>query len=161
MSPLPSPTPIRRAFLRVVFSPVGLLCGFVVLLLVTCPGARGDDAISQLLANGGLTAGSRPANLDSLAAVQSRPSAALVRSTRIDRAPISGARSRTPAERAAATGSVREVGDTDGFRHSSSALPLLGDPLRETDGAGPASAGIVPMTGPAVGVRQKSRGSSR
>ena len=41
MSPIPAPAPLRRAILRVVFSPAGLLCGFVLLLIATCPGARG------------------------------------------------------------------------------------------------------------------------
>ncbi len=41
MSPIPSPVPFRRTALRTLFSPMGLFVGFVVLLISTCPGARG------------------------------------------------------------------------------------------------------------------------
>ncbi|MFM7107054.1 MAG: hypothetical protein ACKOZU_00335 [Planctomycetaceae bacterium] len=41
MPRLPLPAPVRRAIVGMMLSPAGLMCGFVVLLLVTCPGARG------------------------------------------------------------------------------------------------------------------------
>lgn len=153
MSPLPSPTPLRRALLRALFSPIGLLCGFVVLIIVTCPGARGDEAISVLLSNGGLNATTRPVSLDALAAAGPvAPSRVVGRSTRFDRVPVSSARSKTPAERAAETGARPATGGTDDSTLSPrSPLPLLGDALTDR----PSSAGIVPMTGPAVGIRPK------
>ena len=41
MSPVPLPRRVRSTILRMMFSRTGLLCGFVVLVIFTCPGARG------------------------------------------------------------------------------------------------------------------------
>lgn len=151
MSPIPCPTPLRRTILRLVFSPMGLLCGFVVLLIATCPGARGDQAISLLLANGGLQAGSSPASLDGLVVP---PSPVNVHSARFDRTPISSARSKTPAERAADAAPARPLGEHDDLSHSRAALPLLVEPLTPSLNR-PETAAIVPMTGPTVGIRSR------
>lgn len=47
MSPVPSPTSLRHRLARVLFSPAGLLCGFVVLLIVMCPGARAVPVLEE------------------------------------------------------------------------------------------------------------------
>jgi len=149
MSPLPSPVPLRRAILRMLFSPASLLLGFVVFIITTCPGARGEDAVSLLVTNGGLMprAGADVTTLD-VAVIPTRPAVLAARSTRFDRVPASSARSSTPAERVrlapAPTGEI--------FTNSRSTLPLLTDPL--LDAASP-SASLSPMTGPAVGIRSQ------
>jgi hypothetical protein len=149
MSPLPSPTPLRRTVLRMLFSPGSLLFGFVVLIITMCPGARGEESFGLLALNAGL---SSPAAVDittlDVPVAPARSAPVIGRSTRFDRVPSSTARSATPAERSSAAPAVR---DTESFRHSRSALPLLTDPLLNDS----ASARISPMTGPAVGVRPK------
>lgn len=155
MSPLPSPVPLRRAILRMLFSPASLLLGFVVFIITTCPGARGEDAMSLLVANGGLVpqVGSNVATID-VAVIPTRPAVLPVRSTRFDRVPASSARSSTPAERVRLTpASTGEI-----FTNSRSTLPLLTDPL--LDDASP-SASLRPMTGPAVGIRSPLPSAAR
>lgn len=148
MSPIPSPTPLRRRFVRALFSPAGLLFGFVLLIIVTCPGARGEGALGLLSVGDGLQASAAVGIMDlNLPVAPARP-VMVARSTRFDRPPSSTGRSATQAERR-----VAPVGDApDAFRHSRSALPLLVDPLLDTTPRAPAAA-IKPMTGPAVGIR--------
>lgn len=157
MSPIPSPTPIRRTVLRILFSPAGLLFGFVVLLIATCPGARGGDAMDLLVAKGSLPSFNDPAlsRLDSLAA---HPAPALGRSSRLDRVPVSGARSATPAERQARSSGM---GESQPLRHSRATLPLLFDPLPGEESAPMSSSALRPMTGPAVGVPRQLPTSRR
>lgn len=154
MSPIPSPTPLRRTIARLLFSPAALLLGFVVLLITTCPGARGEGAIGLLIANDGMltSASSDFAKLDMAITPVRVPASVSARSTRFDRAPASSARSATPAERSAATRAVG--GESDALRHSRSTVPLLVDPLLDDVSSAPA-ARITPMTGPAVGIRPK------
>lgn len=155
MSPLPSPTPLRRSIARVMFSPLGLLFGFVVLIMITCPGARGDDAISSLLANGGLEAGRHPANLADLPVVATRTTwRSTDRSTTRDRAPISAARSKTPAERALESARNPLVDPSADGVEEPATLPLVSDPLA-IGGTRASAAALVPMTGPAVGIRPR------
>lgn len=150
MSPLPSPTPLRRALLRVIFSPAGLLCGFVALIIVTCPGARGEDAIALLA---GPFAGPQISSVDlarfdmPVASRQAAP--ATGRPVHSDRAPISSARSATPSERAR-----RVAGGVDrvAFPSARAASPVLVDPLFSEAAMSPA-APIRPLTGPPVGIR--------
>lgn len=155
MSPIPSPTPLRRTLARLLFSPAGLLFGFVVLLITTCPGARGEGSLGMLAENnGGLFSSSaiELAKYDSIRVNPThQPSAAIGRSTRLDRVPTSSARSATPMERGAAAPAPV---DAEAFRHSRSTLPLLVDPMLD-ETARASSAGIRPMTGPAVGIRPK------
>lgn len=157
MSPIPSPTPIRRTVLRMLFSPAGLLFGFVVLLIATCPGARGGDAMDLLVENGGLPSFNDPtlARLESLAA---HPAPALGPSSRVDRIPMSGARFATPAEQQAR---LSGMGESQPLRHSRATLPLLFDPLPGEESAPMASSAIRPMTGPAVGVPRQLPTSRR
>ena len=150
MSPLPCPTPLRRAILRKLFSPAGLLLGFVVFIITTCPGARGDDAVSLLAASGGFVprVGIDATTLDAVV-TPVRPATVAARSTRFDRALPSSTRSSTPTGRVrVAPGPTSEI-----FTNSRSTLPLQTDPLLD-DAAAPA-AGLRPMTGPAVGIRPK------
>lgn len=151
MSPIPSPAPLRRRLARVLFSPASLLFGFVVLIIVTCPGARGDGGLGLLAVSDGLRTSAAVdfTNLD-LPVTPARP-AVMARSTRFDRTPTSTARSATPVERGAA---APVAGSADAFRHSRAALPLLVDPLLDATPQSP-SAAIQPMTGPAVGIRPK------
>ena len=156
MSPLPSPRPIRQKILRAMFSPIGLLCGFVVLLIATCPGARGEGALGLLAASEfAAVSGADVLSLD-------KESRHLVASSAAPRgvvAPRSSARSATPAERRTGVSSAHLPGrpaasGSELFRHTRSALPLLVDPV--TTGADLApSASIRPMVGPAVGIRTK------
>lgn len=131
MSPLPSPTPLRRVFLRMVFSPAGLLFGFVVLLLVTCPGARGEVPSVGL------------GSIDGLYAVGSAPDITnlQVTVTRSDRPALAIGRSATPSERATA------------------GRPAI-DGIKTQNGRSVASR-FVPMSGPMVGVKPGSRGVDR
>lgn len=159
MSPLPSPTPLRSLLLKVVFSPAGLLCGFVVLLIATCPGARGEEAISMLLANGGLSAAARPASLDSFVVTPLAPARTEIGRS-VSTAPRSLARSKTPAERSAESARPTSAGGMDVPSPARSALPLVADPLAGAADR-PTSAALVPMTGPAVGIRPRLPGSTR
>lgn len=131
MSPLPSPTPLRRALLRVVFSPAGLLFGFVVLLLVTCPGARGEVPSSGL---GTFSSSYGSSALPDITNLQ-------VTISRRDRPTSSVARSATPSERA------------------TSARPVY-EGLQDRD-ARSAAVRLVPMSGPAVGVKPATRAAVR
>jgi hypothetical protein len=132
MSPLPNPTPIRRTILRIVFSPAALLCGFIVLVISTCPGARGDTAIEMLAASGGLSARAGGAEAD-----RGLPSAGHVR-TSVGRGLHSSILTRE-----------------DMFPRSRSTLPLLVAPLPGDVSHSPSAAPITPMKGPAVGVPRK------
>ncbi len=155
MSPLPSPSPLRRAFVRALFSPAGLLFGFVVLLIVTCPGARGEGFSASLALNGGLAATADLPALDVPVAPANRSTTSFARSTRFDRAPVSSARTATPVERKAQASAI----DTEAFSRSRAAVPLLVDPLLDEISSGRPA--ISPMIGPAVGVQPKPRVSRR
>lgn len=154
MSPLPSPTPVRSAILRMVFSPTGLLLGFVVLLIVTCPGARGEESLGLLVTNDGLRSSAVDLSNFDVPVPPSRPTPVIGRSSRYDRVPVSSARSATPLERGLRDREPRAV-DAESFRHSRAALPLLVDPLTG-DAARAPSAKLNPMTGPAVGIRPQT-----
>lgn len=161
MSPLPSPAPLRRSILKVMFSPLGLFCGFVLIIMATCPGARGDEAFSMLLANGGLQSTKQPADLDQFQPVVTRPVAGVAdRPILRERAPISAARSKTPAERARESARGPVGGASESVQHTPSALPLFADPIAAGGERG-SSASLVPMTGPAVGVRRQLPRSGR
>lgn len=155
MSPIPSPAPLRRTVARILFSPAALLFGFVVLLITTCPGARGESSFGPLM---GTEAFRAPAvaelpNINVPVVPVARPSAVIGRSTRFDRVPSSSARSATLTERNAA---APAAADSEAFRHSRLAMPLLvADPARAP------AANINPMTGPAVGIRPKLPAAKR
>lgn len=153
MSPIPSPVPLRRRLARILFSPAGLLCGFVVLLIVACPGARGDGSLGLIPAgHKTFTASADALRLDLPKPVvpAARPTDRPIgRSTRFDRVPPSAARSATPSERAAGPAA------SEAFRHSRSTLPLLVDPLLAD--APRISASVRPMTGPPVGIAPVGR----
>lgn len=151
MSPVPSPMPLRISFARILFSPPSLLLGFVALLIVTCPGARGEGA-ATLIPDGlaTFTSGANTlAQLDLSAPAVAAPTP--VRPTirepsRLDRLKPAAARSAAPRERTEAA--------TDSFTHSRAALPLLVDPLL-ADARQAQATGLRPMTGPPVGIRPK------
>jgi len=147
MSPVPGPLPLRHRLTRLLFSPAGLLCGFVFLLIATCPGARGDDASAILSANfatfGFASDVSVPpvsATADSLA---SKP---FGRSTRFDREWTAAARVTAPVDRVAAT---------DALPHTRKVVPLLVDPSL-TDSPRMSAPSPTPMTGQPVGVSRAS-----
>lgn len=159
MSPLPSPTPVRNAIVRMIFSPIGLLCGFVVLLITTCPGARGEDSLGLFAGTDGLRSSVVDLSRLDVAPATSRPAAVLGRSARPDHAPVSLARSATPSERQLRVrgGAADDTGSTTG---SPSVLPPLVNQLTSEAAQAPAVS-IRPMTGPAVGIRSKLPGSGR
>lgn len=143
MSPIPSPTPLRRAVARILFSPAGLLFGFVVLLIATCPNARGDSSFGALLALGGGSSSTDLARLDVPVAPATATSARAAKPFR------SSWRSPTPAERG-----ERYPTSSEASEGPLAAVPLLTDPLLEGK-ATPPTAHISPMTGPTVGIRPK------
>lgn len=155
MSPVPSPMPLGRSFARILFSPPSLLLGFVVLLIGTCPGARGEGA-GSLIPDGLATFASGQntlANLDLTASAVAAATPARVpvrptlrESSRLDRLKPAAVRPAAPQERSGA--------EADSFKHSRAALPLLVDPLL-ADGKAAEASGLRPMTGPPVGIRPK------
>lgn len=150
MSPLPSPTPLRRKFTRVLFSPAGLLFGFLVLLITTCPGARGDgSAAANPSRRTGFAAGTQLPSFDLTKPLPAQPAARpFARSTRFDRSATSPVSATPPASRPGAP--------ADQFRHSRAVLPLLVDPVLDA-AAGDSATSLTPMTGPAVGIRPTLR----
>lgn len=148
MSPIPSPAPLRRAFLRALFSPGSLLFGFVVLIIITCPGARGEGVMGLLTENEGLF-GPDYLTLD-MPVAEAEPAPVISPAAKFGRMPSSTARSATPVER----GGSPAAGAGPSFRHSRAALPLLVDPLLDDAPRAP-SVRISPMTGPTVGIRPK------
>ena len=154
MSPIPNPPPLGRSVARFVFSPAGLLFGFVALLIVTCPGARGDSSLG-LITDGAAAFSGGGSELDGLR-LSVPPQAARALPRPVAR-PTGGDSSRLQllkprALRTAAPGE-RSGGD-DLLTQSLSATPLLVDPLLK-DPPKSAAAGIRPMTGPTVGIRPK------
>lgn len=155
MSPVPSPIPLRIAFARMLFSPPSLLLGFVVLLIATCPGARGEG-VATLIPDGLATFVSGADTLETLdlaipavaatAPVRLPPRPTIRESSRLDRLKPAAVRSAAPRERTEAA--------TDSFTHSRAALPLLVDPLL-ADARQDQATGLRPMTGPPVGIRPK------
>lgn len=141
MSPLPNPAPVRHAILRTLFSPTGLLLCFVVLVIFTCPGARGEDAMRLLTMND-----VRQSSVIDLNGLDVDVSPA--RPERFGRETTSAARSPTPSERSLRGGST--VAAKPAFL-ARSPLPLIADPMLEKAAGVPAGT-IKPMTGPAVGV---------
>lgn len=145
MSPIPSPTPLRRVAARLLFSPAGLLFGFVVLLIVTCPGARGESGFSSFVALGGGASAADWTRLD----VPVAPATASEMTSRPSRPARSSWRSPTPAERdEAAAVTISALDD------SRSTAALVTDPAGKGRNPVPA-ARLKPMTGPTVGIRQK------
>lgn len=143
-----NPANTRRSVLRLICSPGGLAVGFVVLLVATCPGSRGDGAVELFLSqDGGLSgpmasASSTSIAVDPLTAAATAP---------VHRFADSGSqpfgRSKTPSERAKvdvpATG-----GRIDMFRRMRGTLPMLVAPLPGMTGL---STNLEPMTGASVG----------
>lgn len=146
MSPIPSPTPLRRVFARLLFSPASLLFGFVVLIVVTCPGARGDEGAGSISSRDPVFGSSAAVlNLGFKATASApAPRKAIGRSTRFDRAPAAA----TSGAPAAQRGSTARGAAGD----SQTALPLFVDSLLGAGAARPA-VDIRPMTGPPVGIR--------
>lgn len=154
MSPVPSPVPLRRTLSRVLFSPTGLLFAFVVLLITTCPGARGEMGFDDLLA---VEVGASSADITALdVPVAPTPAPRVIgRSTRFDRPKASSLRSPTGVERG-----ERAAAGAEPFRDVRSPLPLLKDPIFDDAASNPLS-GIRPMTGPAVGIEPRLTAASR
>lgn len=158
MSSIPGPTSLRRSIMRIACSPAVLLGGFAALLIVTCPNARGVDALDVLIPNRGtIVDGSTNPLLLDVPASPTRPAHAKDRASARDRLPRSSVRSATLEERGAGSPGA---GDVELFRYSRAAVPLLVEPL-SVDASEGEPARIVPMTGPAVGVRAKAPPSAR
>lgn len=145
MSPIPSPTPLRRVAARLLFSPAGLLFGFVVLLIATCPGARGESGFANILA---LSEGA-PAGDWTRLDVPVAPATASETISRPSKSRRSSWRSPTPAERG-------EGGDTiiNALGDSPTTASLVADPVVERNAAAQTTR-LKPMTGPTVGIRSK------
>lgn len=147
MSPIPSPTPLRRTLCRLLFSPAGLLFGFVLLLIATCPGARGDEEAVASAKRTGFAAGTDLPTFDLTKPLAAPPAARpFARSTRFDRGAASPARPVRTEDRSG--------GSFDSFRHSRAVLPLLVDPVIDAAARG-ATTSLTPMSGPAVGIRPR------
>ncbi|MFM9011069.1 MAG: hypothetical protein ACKON8_09420 [Planctomycetota bacterium] len=147
MSPVPGPLPLRHRLTRLLFSPAGLLCGFVFLLIATCPGARGEDASGILSANFGTFAFASDVNVPPVsAAAKAVTSKPFGRSTRFDRERMSSARVAAPVDR---------VATKDALPHTRKVVPLLIDPSL-TDSPRMPAPGPTPMTGQPVGVSRTS-----
>lgn len=150
MSPVPSPVPLRRKLSRFLFSPTGLLFAFVVLLITTCPGARGEGGFDQLLA---MEIGASAADITAVpVSVAAAPAPRVIgRSTRFDR----------PRVPTAVEGSERATAGGDSLRDDRlPVLPLLNDPLFD-DAAGNPPPRIRPMIGPTVGVQPQQVKAAR
>lgn len=145
MSPIPSPTPLRRVAARLLFSPAGLLFGFVVLLIVTCPGARGESGFANILALSGGAQSTDWTRLD----VPVAPATASETISRPSKSRQSSWRSPTPAER----GGLADV-TSPAFGDSRITASLVTDPVVEGNTATPKTR-LKPMTGPTVGIRPK------
>ncbi|MFM8792883.1 MAG: hypothetical protein ACKON8_09435, partial [Planctomycetota bacterium] len=141
MSPLPSPSPLRRSIARIVFSPAGLLFGFLAIVIVACPGARSSEP-EQITARtkAVLAGGSNSARFILMTPTPVNPKPRVIgRSRRFDGiAPAS-----VPA-----TG---PEGSADALRNVKAILPLLVDPLL-TDAPRVSAANSTPMTGQPVGI---------
>lgn len=147
MSPVPGPIPLRHRLTRLLFSPAGLLCGFVFLLIATCPGARGDDAAGILSASFGTFALASDVSVPPVSATaKAATSKPFGRSTRFDREWSSSKRVPTSVERVAAK---------DALPHTRKVVPLLIDPSL-TDSPRTSASNPTPMTGPPVGVSRTS-----
>lgn len=148
MSPIPSPTPMRRTVLRFVFSPTVLVCSFVLFLIVVCPNARGEDVFGIFAPQAGhpFPGGSDLMSLN-VPVAAARP----VKTSAIARPTMPSVRSATLEERGPVAPAVEEA---EPFRHSRAALPLLVEPLQSVSAKDP-FAHLSPMTGPAVGVKAK------
>lgn len=154
MSPIPSPVPLRRTVARLLFSPTGLLFAFVVLLLTTCPGARGQSGFDQLLA---MEVGAMATDITTIAVPVAPSSTPRVigRSTRFDRPRESAAQAPAAVERGARAGA-----GADPLRDARLSIPLLDDSLFD-EAAGNLPPRIRPMTGPAVGIEPRLPNAAR
>jgi len=137
MSPLPSPAPLRRSIARILFSPAGLLFGFLAIVIVACPGARSSEPV-LITANtkAVLAGGSGSTRFILMQNTPMNPKPRVIgRSSRFDGiAPAAG-----PA------------GSADALRNVKTILPLLVDPLL-TDAPRVSEATPTPMTGQPVGI---------
>jgi len=124
MSPLPSPTPLRRTFAKIVFSPSGLLFAFVVLVIVACPGARAADGVRSSAASTDplfmlAKQGMNPDADVFVPPVRPRMTTPIGRSGRLDAVAPTKARSATPAERGEPAAKVSSV----------TLRPMIGPPV--------------------------------
>ena len=123
MSPVPSPTPLRRTFAKIVFSPTGLLFAFVVLVVVTCPGARAADGLRTAASTDPLLMLAKQGmNLDAdvfVPPVKPRMTTPIGRTGRLDAVAPTKARSAMPAERGEPAAKVSSV----------SLRPMIGPPV--------------------------------
>ena len=145
MSPIPSPTPLRRVFARLLFSPAGLLCGFVVLLVLTCPGARGAEGTKPISPHSAIFGSSATVVNLGFQPTAAAPTArrAIGRSTRFDRVPEARAKVAPAAQRGPGVEAAARQSPTD--------LPLFVDSLLGAEAA-KSESDIRPMTGPPVGI---------
>lgn len=144
MSPLPSPSPLRRSIARILFSPAGLLFGFLAIVIAACPGARSSEPVlitantKAVLAGGSGSAGfilTAPMPLNSKPRVVGR-------SRRFDGI--------APASGSATAPTAGPAGSADALRNVKTILPLLVDPLL-TDTPRVSAATPTPMIGQPVG----------
>lgn len=153
MSPLPSPSPLRRSIARIVFSPAGLLFGFVAMVIVACPGARGSEPVLLTAENKAVLAGgSKSIRFILMENTPMNPKPRVIgRSKRFD--------GLAPAAGSATAPAAGPAGSADALRNVKAVLPLLVDPLL-TD-TPRVSASVRPMTGPSVGIQPRLPGGNR
>lgn len=155
MSPLPNPAPTRYALLRVLCSPTSLLLYFVVIVIVTCPGARGDNALHMLSPSQFFQSPIADLSRLEMQETATRSAPVVPRPTSFDRATVSLPRSPTPSERGGRIGVSEAPARPAGLARS--ALPLLSDPAIEPSARAASTGTIRPMTGPTVGVSSRVR----
>jgi len=145
MSPLPSPAPLRRSIARILFSPAGLLFGFLAIVIVACPGARSSEPVL-------ITANTKAV----LAGGSGSTRFILMQNTPLTLKPRVIGRSRrfdgiAPAAGSATAPADGPAGSADALRNVKTILPLLVDPLL-TDAPRVSEATPTPMTGQPVGI---------
>lgn len=148
MSPLPSPSPLRRSIARILFSPAGLLFGFLAIVIAACPGARSSEPVLITPNTKAVLAGG--SNSTRFILMQNTPMSpkprVIGRSRRFDGI--------APATTDPAAG---PVGSADALRNVKTVLPLLVDPLL-TDTPRVSAANPTPMTGQPVGIATRFSG---
>lgn len=147
MSPLPSPSPLRRSIARILFSPAGLLFGFLAIVIAACPGARSSEPVLITANTKAVLAGSSGSAGFILTApmpLNSKPRV-VGRSRRFDGIAPATVPAAGPA------------GSADALRNVKTILPLLVDPLL-TDTPRVSAATPTPMTGQPVGIATRLSG---
>ena len=138
-------------------SKVGMFLGLVILVIATCPGARGEG-LSGLDSQPLAIVGESFALAPEVDAEWLHSTAAASPTRDIASKMRSGAPARSDKQVASASKTELAAAQQDLFPHSSHALPMLVGPALSLDAS---SASLRPMVGAAVGVRTWAPRTSR